>query len=318
MQISRRATLATLAALPFATQAQDKPIKLLVGFPAGGGTDAIARLLGEALQASLGTTVLVENKPGAGGQLAAQALKVAPPDGTTFFVSHDHTISILPLVLKNPGFDPARDFVPVAGFATFANAFALSGGTVANTLPDYLAAVKRQGGQASVGIPAPASVPEFLVKLLGEKNELKLQGVPYRGSAPMIADMLGNQIPAGIGSVPDLITQHQQKKLKIVAVMGQQRQGVLPEVPTFAELGIAGFEDLPYYGLFAPAGTSPAVVERMSNALAGVIAQPVVKAKLAELGLSVGMMTSTQLAARERAYAATWARIIKAGGFQPQ
>ena len=318
MQITRRATLATLAALPFAARAQDKPIRLLVGFPAGGGTDAIARLLGEALQASLGTTVLVENKPGAGGQIAAQALKTAPPDGTTFFVSHDHTISILPLVLKNPGFDPAKDFMPVAGFATFANAFALSGGTPAASLPDYLAWVKKQNGQGSVGIPAPASVPEFLVKLIGEKNGLNLLSVPYRGSAPMIADMLGNQISAGVGSVPDLIVNHQQKKLKIVAVMGQQRQGVLPEVPTFAELGIAGFEDLPYYGLFAPAGTPPAVVERFSNALAGVINQPVVKARLTELGLSVGMMTAAQLGARERAYSATWAKIIKAGGFQPQ
>jgi len=317
--LQRRSALAALAALPFASQAQDgKPIRLLVGFPAGGGTDAIARLLAEALQASLGTTVLVENKPGAGGQIAAQALKAAPADGTTFFVTHDHTISILPLVMKNPGFDPAHDFVPVAGFATFANALALSGGTPATSLPEYVAWVKKQGGQGSVGIPAPASVPEFLVKLLGEKNGLNLLSVPYRGSAPMIADMLGNQISAGVGSVPDLIANHQQKKLKIVAVMGQQRQGVLPEVPTFAELGITGFEDLPYYGLFAPAGTPHAVLERFSNALAGVIAQPGVKARLTELGLSVGMMNGAQLGARERAYSAAWARIIKAGGFQPQ
>ncbi|MDR7334406.1 Bug family tripartite tricarboxylate transporter substrate binding protein [Roseateles asaccharophilus] len=317
--IQRRSALAVLAALPLAAGAQDsKPIKLLVGFPAGGGTDAIARLLAEALQASLGTPVIVENKPGAGGQLAAQALKAAPADGTTFFVSHDHTISILPLVLKNPGFDPAKDFVPVAGFATFANAIALSGGTPASSLPEYLAWVKKQGGQGNVGIPAPASVPEFLVKLLGEKNGLNLLSVPYRGSAPMIAEMLGNQISAGVGSVPDLITHHQQKKLKIVAVMGLQRQAVLPDVPTFAELGITGFEDLPYYGLFAPAGTAPAVVERFSNALAGVIAQPGVKAKLAELGLSVGHMSPAQLATRERAYAAAWAKIIRTGGFQPQ
>jgi tripartite-type tricarboxylate transporter receptor subunit TctC len=317
--LQRRSALTALAALPFASNAQDsKPIRLLVGFPAGGGTDAIARLLGEALQASLGTTVLVDNRPGAGGQIAAQALKAAPPDGTTFFVSHDHTISILPLVLKNPGFDPAKDFVPVVGFATFANAFAVSGGTPATSLPEYVAWVKKQGGQGSVGVPAPASVPEFLVKLLGERNGLNLQSVPYRGSSPMVADMLGNQISAGIGSVPDLITNHQQKKLRIVAVMGQQRQAVLPEVPTFAELGIAGFEDLPYYGLFAPAGTPPAVVERFSNALAGVVNQPVVKARLTELGLSVGMMSSAQLATRERAYSAAWARIIRSGGFQPQ
>jgi tripartite-type tricarboxylate transporter receptor subunit TctC len=318
LMLQRRSALAALAALPFASHAQDKPIRLLVGFPAGGGTDAIARVLAEALQASLGTTVLVENKPGAGGQIAAQALKAAPPDGTTFFVSHDHTISILPLVMKAPGFDPAKDFVPVAGFATFANALALSGGTPAASLPDYLAWVKKQGGQASVGIPAPASVPEFLVKLLGEKNGLNLLSVPYRGSAPMIADMLGNQVSAGVGSVPDLITQHQQKKLRIVAVMGAQRQAVVPEVPTFAELGIAGFEDLPYYGVFAPAGTPAAALERFSNALAGVIAQAGLRARLTELGLSVGMMSSAQLATRERAYSAAWARIIKAGGFQPQ
>lgn len=319
--LQRRSALAALAAtaLPFGAQAQDnKPIKLLVGFPAGGGTDAIARLLAEALQASLGTTVLVDNRPGAGGQIAAQALKTAPPDGTTFFVTHDHTISILPLVLKNPGFDPAKDFVPVAGFATFANALALSGDTPAHTLPEYLAWVKKQGGQGSVGVPAPASVPEFLVKLLGEKNGLSLLAVPYRGSAPMIADMLGNQISAGVGSVPDLIVNHQHKKLRIVAVMGQQRQAVLPDVPTFAELGISGFEELPYYGIFAPAGTPKAVVERFQNAVAGVIAQPGVKARLTDLGLSVGMMNAAQLGAREKAYSAAWARLIKAGGFQPQ
>ena len=316
--IQRRSALAALAALPFASHADDKPIRLLVGFPAGGGTDAIARLLGEALQAALGTTVIVDNRPGAGGQIAAQALKTAAPDGTTFFVSHDHTISILPLVLKNPGFDPARDFIPVVGFATFANALALSGATPAASLPEYLAWVKKHGGQGNVGVPAPASVPEFLVKLLGEKNGLNLLAVPYRGSAPMIADMLGNQVSAGVGSVPDLIVNHQQKKLRIVAVMGQQRQAVLPEVPTFSELGIAGFEELPYYGLFAPAGTPPAVLGRLSNAVAGVIAQPAVKARLTELGLSVSLMTSAQLAARERAYSAAWARIIKAGGFQPQ
>lgn len=319
--LQRRSALAALAAaaLPLAATAQEgKPMRLLVGFPAGGGTDAIARLLAEALQASLGTPVLVENKPGAGGQIAAQALKQAAPDGSSFFVSHDHTISILPLVLKNPGFDPARDFVPVAGFATFANALALSGATPAASLPEYLAWVKKQGGQGSVGVPAPASVPEFLVKLLGEKHGLALQSVPYRGSAPMMAEMLGHQISAGVGSVPDLIANHQQKKLRIVAVMGQQRQPLLPEVPTFAELGIAGFEDLPYYGVFAPAGTPPAVLERLSNALAGVLAQPGVKTRLTELGLSVGWMNAAQLAARERAYAAAWARIIRAGGFQPQ
>ena len=127
VRLSRRAVLATGAAALAATawpaaRADSRTIRLLVGFPAGGGTDAIARLLAERLREVLGQPVIVENKPGAGGQLAAQALKAAAPDGTTFFISHDHTISILPLVARQPGFDPARDFVPVAGLADFVNA----------------------------------------------------------------------------------------------------------------------------------------------------------------------------------------------------
>ncbi|RZU01119.1 Bug family tripartite tricarboxylate transporter substrate binding protein [Rivibacter subsaxonicus] len=299
--------------------AADRALKILVGFPAGGGTDAIARVLADKLKDELGSTVIVENKPGAGGQIAAQALKVAPADGSTVFLSHDHTISILPLVMKNPGFDPARDFVPVAGFATFVNAFGLSGGTPAKSLPDYVAWVKKEGaGKGVVGVPAPASVPEFLVKVLGDKYQLDLVAAPYRGSAPMITDMLGNQIAAGVASVPDFIENHRAGKLRIVAVLGDKRQPALPEVPTLGELGIKGFEDVPYYAFFAPAGTPRAELDRFSAALAKVVAQPDVRERLGGMGLAVGFMPQDQLIARERAYAKTWAEIIRTSGFQPQ
>ena len=300
-------------------QAQSGTVKLMVGFPPGGGTDAIARILAEKLKDQLGTTVIVENRAGAGGQIAAQALKAAPADGTTFFLSHDHTISILPLVVKNPGFDPAHDFVAVAGFATFVNALAISGGTPARSMSEYVAWVRSQGaGKGTVGVPAPASVPEFLVKLIGQKYALDLQAAPYRGSAPMMADMLGNQINAGVGSIPDFIEYHKAGKIRVVAVLGSARQAALPDVPTFAELGLAGFEDVPYYGIFAPANTPKAVIDRFSEALAKVIALPEVHERLTVMGLTVGYMSPQQLASRERAYAQTWARIIKASGFQAQ
>lgn len=298
--------------------AQTTPIKLMVGFPPGGGTDAIARVLAEKLKEPLGTTVVVENKAGAGGQIAAQALKAAAPDGNTLFLSHDHTISILPLVVKNPGFDPAKDFVPVAGFATFVNAFGVSGGTPAKSFNDYVAWVRGKGNKDSVGVPAPASVPEFLVKLVGEKYKLDLQSAPYRGSAPMMGDMLGNQISSGVASVPDFIENHKAGKIRVVAVLGGARQAALPDVPTFAELGLAGFEDVPYYGVFAPAGTPKATLDRFSEALAKVLAMPEVRDRLTGMGLTVAHMTGAQLGARERAYAQTWARIIKASGFQAQ
>ena len=314
--------IAALGTSPFALPAvgqTGKPIRLLVGFPAGGGTDAIARLLAERLKDELGVQVIVENKPGAGGPLAAQALKAASPDGSTFFLTHDHTVSILPLVVKNPGFDTAQDFVPVAGFATFANAWALSGGTPAKSMAEYVAWVKSAGGgKGAVGIPAPASVPEFLVKVVGQKFQLDLVAAPYRGSAPMMIDMLGNQIAAGVGSIPDFIENHRAGKLRVVAVMGAARQATLPDVPTLAELGLPGFEELPFYGFFAPAGTPASVLDPFSAAVAKAVAVPEVKERLTAMGLSVGFMNQAQFAGRERAYTAVWSRIIKASGFQPQ
>jgi tripartite-type tricarboxylate transporter receptor subunit TctC len=295
-----------------------KTVRILVGFPAGGGTDAIARLLSDKLKDALGAPVIVENRPGAGGQLAAQALKAAAPDGTTFFISHDHTISILPLVTKNPGFDPARDFVPVAGFATFVNAFAASGGTPAKRFDEYVKWVQSQGGKSAVGVPAPASVPEFLVKVIGDKYKLDLLAAPYRGSAPLIGDMLGNQIPAGVASVPEFVEHHKAGKLRVLAVLGGARQPALPDVPTFAELGLAGFEEVPYYAFFAPAGTPQQVIDGFGAALAKVIEMPEVRNRLTSLGLAVGYMPQQQLAARERAYSQVWAKIIRDSGFQPQ
>ncbi|MEK8052045.1 Bug family tripartite tricarboxylate transporter substrate binding protein [Ideonella sp. DXS22W] len=322
LSLSALAVAATaFAALPQAAQAQSgRTVRLLVGFPAGGGTDAIARLLAEKLKDELGgANVLVENKPGAGGQLAAQALKSAPADGSTFFLTHDHTVSILPLVVKTPGFDTAHDFTPVAGFATFANAWAVSGGTPAKTMAEYVAWVKNTGnGKGAVGIPAPASVPEFLVKVVAEKYKLDLVAAPYRGSAPMMADMLGNQIAAGLGSIPDFIENHRHGKLRVVAVMGDKRQAQLPDVPTLAELGLPGFEDLPFYGVFAPAGTPKPVTDAFSAALAKVVALPDVKERLTAMGLTVGFVPGAQFSAKERAYSAAWAKVIKATGFVPQ
>jgi tripartite-type tricarboxylate transporter receptor subunit TctC len=294
-------------------------INILVGFPPGGGTDAIARILGERLKDKLGVPVTVENKAGAGGQIAAQALKAAHPDGTTIFLSHDHTISILPMLVKNPGFDPARDFVPVAGFATFVNAFAVSAGTPARTLAEYVSWVRTtRGGKGAVGIPAPASTPEFLVKVVGDRYKLDLVAAPYKGSAPMMADMLGNQIPAGIGSVSDFIENHRAGKIRVVAVLGKPRQAALPDVPSFAELGVDGLEDTPYYGLFAPAGTPAATLERIAAALAQVLDEPKVRGQLTDMGLTVGYQNAAQFGKTVDSYSRVWAGIIKASGFQPQ
>ncbi len=324
MQQTRRQLLASalaasaLHALPAWADAP-KTLRILVGFPPGGGSDAIARLLADKLKDALGLPVVVDNRPGAGGQIAALALKSAPADGGTLFLTHDHTISILPQVVKNPGFDPARDFVAAGGFATFVNCLAVAPGTPAASFTEYVDWIRRQqGGRSAVGIPAPASTPEFLVRLLGQRHGLDLVAVPYRGSAPMIGDMLGNQIAAGVASVQDFIENHRAGKLRVLAVLGGRRQAALPDVPTFAELGLSGFEDTPYYGFYAPAGTPQAFIQRFAAALAQVVAIPEVREQLTAMGLTVGVMTPEQLTARERAYTQVWARIIRESGFTPQ
>lgn len=325
MQISRRhllgsgLALTTAAYAPWSGAQSHKAMRLLVGFPPGGGTDAIARLLAEKLKTPLGESVIVDNRPGAGGQIAAQFLKSAPADGSTLFLTHDHTISILPQVVRNPGFDPEKDFVPVGGFATFVNCLAVSAATPAKSVAQYVDWVRQQGqGKSAVGIPAPASTPEFLVQLIGKQYQLDLVSAPYRGSAPMIGDMLGGQIPAGIGSVQDFLENHRAGKLRVIAVLGGKRQAALPDVPTFAELGLKGFEDLPYYGFFAPKGTPAAFIDQFSQALAKVVAQPEVRDQLVAMGLTVEYMTPAQLAKRERAYTAVWEKIIRESGFQAQ
>jgi tripartite-type tricarboxylate transporter receptor subunit TctC len=176
----------------------------------------------------------------------------------------------------------------------------------------------QQGGKSAIGVPAPASVPEFLVKLIGEKFALDLVAAPYRGSAPMLGDLYSGQIPAAIASVPELVEPNKSGKLRVVAVLGGQRQAALPDVPTFAELGLAGFEDVPYYAFFAPAGTPKAELDRFAGALAKVIALPEVRDKLTGWGLAVQFMPQAQIAQRERAYTAAWAQIIRKSGYQPQ
>ena len=316
------AQIATLTTASWATGSWAngaRPLRILVGFPPGGGSDVIARLLQEPLSQLLGVPVIVENRPGAGGQIAAQQLKAAQADGSTVFLTHDHTISILPQVVRQPGFDPANDFVPAGGFASFVNCFAVSGQHPAHSMAEYVQWVKTTSqGRSAVGIPAPASTPEFLVQLLARHYGLDLVAAPYKGSAPMIGDLLGRQIEAGIGSVQDFVEYHKNAKLRVLAVLGAHRQKAFPQVPTLGELGLAGFEDMPYYGFYAPKGTPAAFTQRFSQALSQAVERPQIRNQLEQLGLTVEAMNPQQLLRREQAYTASWKEIIRKSGFKPQ
>jgi len=290
-----------------------RAVRLLVGFPPGGGTDSIARVLAEPLRESLGVPVVVENRAGAGGQIAAQWLRAAPPDGTTLLLSHDHTISILPLVTPDAGYEPDRDFIAVAGFAQFVNAIALGPAAgAAGSLPTFLERARAGRKPVSIGVPAPASVPEFVVEAIARRASLDLVAVPYKGSAPMLAELAGGQIPAAVASVPDLIEQHRAARVRIVAVLGPHRERALPEVPTLGELGIAGFDAMPYYGVFAPAATAASDLARLASAIETAVSRTAVRERLTGWGLGVRFMPGRELADLERRYRATWATLIRA------
>jgi len=297
----------------------DRPIRLLVGFSAGGGTDVLARLLAEKLKDELQRPVIVENRPGAGGMVAAAALKNAAADGTTLFLTNDHTTSIIPLVQKNPGYDVQEDFTPVAGVADYVSVLFIGAAVPAKSFAEYTRWVsERQAGKSSIAIPAPASLPEFITKAIGARAKLDLVPVPYKGAAPMLGDIMGNQIPAGISAVNDTLEPQKAGKIQVLAVAGDARQSIYPGVPTFSEVGIPGFEQSPFYAIYAPRGTPQAFIDTFSKATQKVLAQPAMAERMNALGLKVRYLPPQATAERERAYAQAWAPLVKALGYYPQ
>ena len=225
-----------------AAQAQDQPLRILVGFPAGGGTDAIARHLAHDMSLALKRNVVVENRPGAGGQIAANALKAAAPDGHTLFFSNSHALAMIPLTIRNPGYDPLKDFAPVA-LATISNdVMAVNPKVVGNVgnLAGLIEWVKAHPGKGNIGVPAPLSDPDFGVRLLATEFKASLTSAPYRGDAPLVQDLVAGHIPAGIGTVGALMPYHKLGQLRIIAVAAPQRMTELPEVQTYVEQGLKG------------------------------------------------------------------------------
>lgn len=320
--LSRRCVLTLgLSCVAASALADSTPIRILVGFPPGGSTDVIARHLALGLQQELGRTVIVENKAGAGGQLAAQALKAAKPDGTTLFLSNSHTISMIPLTVNNPGFDPGRDFTPVGLVAVdpgvMAVSTALVGPNVQN-LRDFAQWVKANPAMNSVGVPAPASQPEFAVTLMGRALDVPLNPVPYRGAAPMVQDMVAGQVAAGIGAIGNVLPFAKSGKLRILAVDGASRLPALPNVPTYAELGIKGIEDVIFTAVYAPAGTPAALVQAYNAAITKTVRTADFTEKLAAIGATAVSSTPAELGGRVNSTRQSWGEMVKNVGFKPQ
>jgi tripartite-type tricarboxylate transporter receptor subunit TctC len=309
-------TLAALAALPAIGHAQDgrTPLRLVVGYTAGGSSDALARMVAEKLRDELGTPIIVDNRPGAGGQIAADHVRASPPDGNTILVANSHMMVMLPLTTKGAKYKPA-DFAPVVRLTSFFEALSVPSGVPATSIAQWLALARKNPQAGNFGVPAAGSVSHFLGYRLGQDNQVDLQAIPYKGAAPLVQDLLSGQIQAGILPILDVAPHHQAGKLRVLAVNGAKRAQLLPQVPTLKELGIAGFDTLEWTALLAPAGTPAAVVERLNAATRKVLAAPDMQERLLKLGMEANPSSPVELGQLLASDLAQWAPVVKASGF---
>ena len=279
--------LAALASLAFLNaNAADKPMTFIVGYPAGGATDVLARIIAENLGKLVSVPIIVENKPGAGGRIATEIVKNARPDGNTFLFSISSPMVIYPYIYKKVGYDPIKDFQPVGTIATQTLSLAVGPAVPAEvkTLKEYGDWVKKNPLQATFGAVS-GTAPHFAGIEYSRAAGLNLQLTPYKGGNQAVMDLLGGHVPAVITPVAETQPYHASGKLRVLATMGAQRSKILPDIRTMAESGYPQINFLTWTGLFAPAGANNAVVSENNTALKTVLADPNVAASIAKLGM---------------------------------
>ena len=307
--------LAIAFALPAA--AQDKSIKFLVGFPPGAGLDTMTRLVADRMRVSLGQPVVIENRPGAAGQIAMSAVKNAAPDGLTLVMTPLVTVVTAPHVFAKLPYDAFADFAPVAHAADFLFAFTVGPSVPANSLADYVALVKKDLGYGNYASAGTGSLPHFFSLLFASTAGIRMNHVGYKGTAPALTDLLGGQLGAFMGTVSDVAAQHKAGKMRVLATSGARRARELPQVPTFRELGYA-IEGAGWYAAYAPAKTPKATVDRLANAIIEAIKSPQVRDKLEALGMEPTGLGPADLADIHKADYDKWGPVIKASGFKPE
>jgi len=300
----------------FVAHAQDKrPITILVGFAAGGSPDLVARTIAEKLQGKLGRPVIVDNKAGAGGQLALAALQNAPADGTTYALTPPGMLTIYPSLYPKLPYDVTK-IQPVVAACTFEHGVVAGSGTPAKTLPEFLTWAKANPGKAFYGIPAAGTAPHFVGMILGRSSGVNLQSVPYRGGPPMVADLLGGQVPLAVNVLSNFTEYHRSGKLRVLATSGKKRSPLLQDVPTLSELGFKQAEAEEWYAFVAKAGTPKAETEALAKAVREVVELRDVRTALLASGHNPSTLTAEDLTKDMAVSTRRWAELIKATGFK--
>jgi tripartite-type tricarboxylate transporter receptor subunit TctC len=310
---------AAVAAVPYsgahAQNGTKQVLRILVPLPAGGTSDLVARLVADGLREGGAQPIVVENRPGATGRIAVEALKSAAPDGNTLLLAPVAVPVIVPLVFRNAGFDPARDLVPVAQVAKFEYALAVAANHPAHTVAEFVAWAKANPARATFGSPGNGSIPHFLGAMLARAGGTDLVHVAYKGAAPIEADLMNGQLGAGASSLSDFLALERTGRLRVLAASGPKRSAVLPAVPTFREQGYPSVEATGWHGVFAPAGTPQPAIDRLAAAIVAVLQDRALRERFRALGIEPTGTTPQQLAAIIAADTARWRAIVKATGF---
>jgi tripartite-type tricarboxylate transporter receptor subunit TctC len=308
-----------LACLAFAgasdAQALDyptRPVKLVVGFPAGGPTDVLARLIGQRLSERLGQQFVVENKPGAGSNIATEGVVKSAPDGYTILVcASANTINTS--LYKRLSFDFARDLAPVAGLARVPNALLVHPAVPARSVPEFIAYAKTNAGKVNMASSGAGTTPHLAGELFKAMAGIDLTHVPYKGSAPAVTDLVGGQVQVWFGDLPTGLPHIRSGAIRALAVTTAARSDVLPDLPPIADT-VPGFEASAWFGFVVPKGTPAEIVDKLNREINAALADPKVQARIAGLGSSPMIMTPAEFGAFIASETAKWAKAVALSG----
>lgn len=310
------AALLSMSALAAAQDYPNRPIKWIVSFPPGGSTDVVARAMLPSLEKRLGQPVVIENRGGAGGNIGTDAVAKSEPDGYTIGFSAAGALTVNPTLLEKMPFNVQKDLIPVTLVGTSPFLLLASAKFDAKTLSDVIAIAKAKPGELSIGYGGNGTAMHLTAALFNQMGGVSTTLVPYRGSGPVTADVVAGHIPLGVTDAPSAMGQIKGGLVKPLAVSSLKRTPSLPDVPTFDELGLKGYESIGWYGVVAPAGTPPDIIAKLNEVFVATLREPDVVARVRSVGSEPSPMKPEQFDAFIKAETAKWAEVIKKAGIK--
>ena len=295
-----------------------RPVTIVVPFAAGGGNDILARLLAQHMGQALGQQFVIENRAGAAGTIGARAVAKAPPDGHTLMVGHSGVFAIAPALYADPGYDPRRDFAPIGLIASYQQILVAHPSLPIRSIADLIALARQQPGKITYATAGIGSGSHVSTELLAVMADIKLTHVPYRGTGAMQGDLVGGHVDMAISTFPSVFGQIRSGLLRTIAVTGEARSSIFPDVPTIAESGVPGYAAVIHYGMVAPAGISRAIADRLNAELRAALGSEDVRARIAEEGGEALSGTADQQAKDLAEEEAKWGALVRKLGIRSE